>query len=64
MTTLKNTFHNTEVKTKLTPEKIAEIKSTHPNHWSSAEKQAVKRIWTKLCGINGCTCGDIFGVRL
>lgn len=47
--TLYNDFHGTEA-TVITDD-------------GYLSQRQIKRIWGKLCGINGCTCGDVAGCR-
>ncbi|MFZ6755745.1 hypothetical protein ACO0K9_00880 [Undibacterium sp. Ji50W] len=47
--TLKNDFHNTEV--------TLRMKSSCPT------EAQVKKSWNTLCGIKGCTCGNVMGMR-
>lgn len=47
--TLRNDFHNTSV--------TLRMKSGYPT------ASQVKRAWNTLCGIKGCTCGDVMGMR-
>ncbi len=63
MKTLRNSYHNTEAKTRLTDDDLARIQDTHPAEWTPAERQTVYRLRRKLCGVQGCTCGDTFGSR-
>jgi len=63
MTTLTNSYHNSAAKTRLTAGDIERIKNTNPDDWTAAERQTVRRIRSKLCGIAGCTCGNDFGER-
>ena len=63
MTTLKNTFHGTEYRTRKTAEEIAELQVKPEWEYTEAEKAFVRRAWNALCGIAGCTCGDALGIR-
>lgn len=63
MTTLKNTFHNTEAKTQLCEQELDRIRNKHPYFWTVTERALVNRLRRKLCGIAGCTCGGVFGER-
>lgn len=47
--TLTNDFHNSEV--------TLQLRSAFPS------TSQVRRSWRVLCGIKGCTCGDIMGMR-
>jgi hypothetical protein len=64
-TLLVNTFHGTEYRTRLDIQQLDYTLMTAPQ--SSDEyrqaKAAQRRIWKRLCGIEGCTCGDGFGAR-
>jgi hypothetical protein len=68
MQTLTNSFHNTSVRIRstLTAEQIFDAawkaECHRPCNQSKADKLAIalrKRIWRKLCGIKGCTCGTV-----
>lgn len=64
MQTLKNTFHGTKTKTKLTdPELDALSDRIYTRRADKNDKATQRRIWNKLCGIKGCLCGDDFGRR-
>jgi len=63
MTTLTNTFHQTEAQTRLTEDELDRIANTHPMNWTAKERATVARLRKKLCGVTGCTCGDVFGAR-
>ena len=66
MTTLTNSFHNSTARTRATLEELEEIERTagnRPDKLTSEEKALVRRIRNKLCGINGCICGDFWGCR-
>ena len=45
-----NNFHNTHV-------------SVRPSAAGILSKRQAFRAWKVLCGIRGCTCGDILGTR-
>jgi hypothetical protein len=68
MQTLTNSFHNTSIRIRstLTVGQIFDAawqaECHRPCNQSKADKLAIalrKRIWSKLCGIKGCTCGTV-----
>jgi hypothetical protein len=68
MQTLTNSFHNTSIRIRstLTVDQIFDAawqaEGHHPCNHSKTDKLAIalrKRIWRKLCGIKGCTCGTV-----
>ncbi len=63
MTTLTNTFHNTEYRSTKSLDEIDRIVSTNPWNRADAEKAFVHRVRKALCGVDGCTCGDDLGRR-
>ena len=63
MTTLTNSYHNTTARTRLTTSDLDAIANTHPSEWTRNETATVKRLHNALCGVDGCTCGDVFGRR-
>lgn len=63
-----NSFHNTEVRTRLSEQDLDQIMYVlGTGREGSAEykkaKRTARRMWKALCGIEGCTCGDTFGRR-
>jgi hypothetical protein len=62
-TTLTNNFHNTHAGTELSHTALEHIQNTQPANWTQAERRTVNRLYNKLCGIAGCTCGGTFGER-
>lgn len=70
METIRNTFHNTEARTLLTREEldaaryqsVGEAKAYGTDH-DVLVARAGRRLWTQLCGIDGCTCGTWYGGR-
>lgn len=63
MTTLRNTFHNTEYRSTKDIDEIERIASTPPWNRTKAEKAFVRRVHKALCGIKDCQCGDDLGRR-
>jgi hypothetical protein len=64
MRTLSNSFHNTEVKTRMTKEDQEKISfEVYQGTATKSEKAKMRRIWKKLCGIKKCTCGNDWGER-
>lgn len=63
-TILINTFHNTEYRSRKSAVEIDRIASKPPWCRTEAEKQFVRRVWRKLCGIDNCLCGDDLGRRI
>jgi hypothetical protein len=60
---LKNTFHGTECTTTLDLRKIEHVLGTGQGDELAKARRQARIIWKKLCGIEGCTCGDTFGQR-
>jgi len=68
MQTLTNSFHSTSCRTRSTLT-VAQIfdsawqaEGHHPYNQSKADRLVIalrNRIWRKLCGIKGCTCGTV-----
>lgn len=63
MTTLKNSFHGTEAKTRLSEEELIQIRYTHPMNRTKNQKRLVSRLRHELCGMQDCKCGGEFGER-
>jgi len=63
MTTITNTFHGTEYKTRKTRQDIDAMLNKHPADRTDTEKAFVRRCKSALCGIAGCTCGNDIGER-
>ena len=64
MTILKNTFHNTECKTRKTLEELDLIENhVTQGEATPSEMAFVRRIRNKLCGMADCLCGDFWGRR-
>ncbi len=68
MNTLTNSFHSTEVKTRLSEASLLEIERVlatadqrSPEY--KAARRTQRRLEKALCGVEGCTCGDTFGRR-
>ncbi len=62
--TYSNSFHNTEVSTRRSPEELeAVLYRLYSGKASDAERQLQRRMRAVLCGVTGCTCGDDFGRR-
>jgi hypothetical protein len=58
---LRNEFHNTEVRVKLST-----IDKAYQYYlWNNGKlNNSAKKISRKLCGCKGCICGDWIGVRM
>lgn len=68
MLTLTNSFHGTKIEVRKSENDLAKIEEQYATgRIGSAEKKAADRFIRKcrktLCGIEGCTCGDLFGRR-
>lgn len=64
MTILKNDFHQTECRTRKSPTQLEEIaRLIYIGQATNEQKLLRFRIWHKLCGIQNCTCGDLYGCR-
>ncbi len=62
--TIANSFHNTEAKTKYSPEERYRIdERIAMGQATNAEKQARRRAHDKLCGSPTCTCSNSWGER-
>lgn len=61
--TLTNSFHGTECTTTLDLEKVMHVLMTGSGAELATAKRQAKALWSKLCGTEGCTCGDTFGAR-
>lgn len=65
MNTLCNNWHGTSAQTRATDEELDAIQYRLYEHTATeAEKALRRRLWVKLCGRQGCLCGDDFGRRL
>ncbi len=62
-TMLVNSFHGTSVRTSKSRGALDSIRNRHPADWSKTERREVMRLRKALCGIEGCTCGGVFGER-
>jgi 23S rRNA maturation mini-RNase III len=58
MTTLTNTFHNTEVTVRDSARTTRILQAFHAE-LTAAEKAHARRVRNALCGVEGCTCGVI-----
>ena len=56
MTTLSNSFHNTEITVR---KASAALLDRWYSDLSASQKRTVRRIRARLCGANGCTCGVV-----
>jgi hypothetical protein len=63
MNTYANNFHATSARCRLDREGIQAIVDTAPGNRTPAERATIRRLWRKLCGIKGCTCGNEAGIR-
>ncbi len=63
MQTISNNFHNTEARTRLDLDRIEYVLATGRGEELARAKRQARGLWKKLCGIEGCTCGDDFGRR-
>lgn len=64
MYTYKNSFHNTEFKSRKSPEELENIEhSLALGHGTDAQRAFHRRMKEALCGNMVCTCGDFFGRR-
>ena len=62
MNVLINTYHNTEYRTKLTNQQLSDLEyRLHTGQLTTSERRTIQRIKKRLCGIDGCCCGDTFG---
>ena len=64
MMTLRNTFHGTEYSTKKGADELASI------DWrlaagvaTKADKALERKVRKALCGVKGCLCSGLFGLR-
>ena len=67
MTTLTNSFHGSEYRTRLSNDEIERradvVNGCGGNVPTPAEKAWVRKVQNTLCGISDCCCGDILGRR-
>ena len=64
MNTLTNSFHNTQVNTRLSDEELEALDHRlYAGSANSADRQTKNRLHDALCGSHDCTCGDTFGRR-
>ena len=63
MTTIRNSFHNTEYESRKSADDIRHMLHTHPGNWTTAQKAFARKVWNVLCGIDECTCGGDLGQR-
>ncbi len=63
ITIIRNDYHNTEYRTTKKPEEIERILDTAPWNRTTSDQRWAKKVWRKLCGIKGCTCGNDIGAR-
>jgi hypothetical protein len=64
MTTLSNSCHNTSCRTRYTRDELASMTYREfAGDASKSEKALLRKIRGKLCGIEGCTCGNGIGER-
>jgi len=67
MYTLTNSFHNTKVRTRFSVEELAamlyKVNRAMPGQNVRKERRLIARLKRTLCGANGCTCSNDFGVR-
>jgi hypothetical protein len=62
--TYTNNFHNTEFKTRKSPEELTQIDyRIYAGEASKAEKVFKNRMKKALCLSDDCKCGDTFGRR-
>ena len=59
--TITNNFHNTE--TEITTKALENAVDTYFATEGKKTTSAAKRVWSELCGIKGCGCGDFLGMR-
>jgi len=64
MTTVKNTFHGTEYKTRKTRQEIDALLNKPTYYRTASEKAFSRRCKSALCGIAGCECGNDIGERI
>jgi hypothetical protein len=57
--TLKNSFHNTEIKVLAKTADLFGFGSPLYSGMTRAQKQAVRRVHRRLCGSKECTCGTV-----
>jgi hypothetical protein len=58
MTTLTNSFHNTEYRTRKDQDEIDQIRTTARWLWTPAQRAWARKVKRALCGIEGCKCGQ------
>lgn len=66
MTTLTNSFHNSQIKVRKTEEQLDNVVRdlmTARGHKRIKAKRYAANCKRKLCGVKGCTCGDDLGRR-
>lgn len=64
ITTLRNSFHNTEYRTTKTREDLEAIEyRIMRGNATDADRAYRRKVWKTLCGIAECKCGDTFGIR-
>ena len=62
---LKNTYHNTEYKTKKTQDELDAIEhAVIFGYATPSEVRFVNRVNDRLCGMSDCSCGDFWGRRI
>ena len=60
----RNTFHNTEARSRYSRDELDRaIMLWHSSQEESPALRAARRLRHKLCGREGCTCGNSWGER-
>ena len=64
MNTLKNSFHNTVARTRLSDSELEDLSyRLYAGTADAADKATQRRLHRQLCESPDCTCGDDFGRR-
>lgn len=59
-----NEFHGTEYWSNKSPDEIDDLKLKFYSKQNTKGDNVFRwRIWKALCGIDGCQCSDIFGIK-
>ena len=66
MHTYTNSFHGSEARSRYSREELESMQNSEylaDRDEAKRAKAILDRLWKKLCGIEGCTCGNRYGER-